>query len=139
MLFRSLYNNPIIQQERIQKIMIGFLSGIKAKLKSLDCDNDVFCYLFKGRGCTSNVTAAVTLNKEDFDRMQFPSSWYYYLNKNGEGQAVEFPIRVKSVLRRSLKHCIVNSVGTLVQAPTYIFEIVKLYITRIPCSLDSIK
>ena len=26
------------------------------------------------------------LNKEDFDRMQFPSSWYYYLNKNGEGQ-----------------------------------------------------
>ena len=78
------------------------------------------------------------LNKEDFDRMQFPSSWYYYLNKNGEGQAVEFPIRVKPVLRRSLKHYIKNSVGALVQAP-YIFEILKLYITKIPCSLDSIK
>ena len=83
MLFRSLYNNPMIQPERIQKTMFGFFSGIKVKLKSksvdpnlsLDCDHDVFHYLFKDRGYKSNVTGAVMLNKEDFDKMELPPSW----------------------------------------------------------------
>ena len=78
------------------------------------------------------------LNKKT-DRMELPPSWYYYLNKNGEGQAVEFPVRVNPVLRWSLKHYIIDNVGALVQAPTYILEVIKLYITKLPCSLESLK
>ena len=73
MLFRSLYNNPMIQPERIQKTMFAFFSGIKVKLKSksadpnlsLDCDHDLFCYFFKDRGYKSNVTGAVIAQQED--------------------------------------------------------------------------
>jgi hypothetical protein len=79
------------------------------------------------------------LDKEDFARMLILPSWYYSLDKYGEGQALEFPIWAKSALKRSPKHYLLNDAGVLVQAPVYIFQVVKLYITKTPCSIDSLK
>ncbi len=78
------------------------------------------------------------LNKIDFERMLLPDTWHYTLKENGEGYAIEFPIRAKSVLKRLNKEFILNDSGSLVRAPTYFIEIVTFYMTKNPCTEESL-
>ena len=46
-------------------------------------------------------------SKKDFSRFKWlPDSWWYYLNEHGEGNAVDFPIKIKAVLSWSPAHFI---------------------------------
>ena len=123
-----------------------FLSAVKRQLKSkvldplftMEFGHDIFRYIFKDKGSPCNVPASVMLYKEDFERMRLPASWHYTLDKDGEGHSVEFPIRAKSILKRSRKEYIVNTSGVLVQGPVYLFEMVQFYMTKNPCSKESL-
>ena len=144
--FRDLYDNPGIETDRIEQFKIKFLQQVKSKLqsKSLDpmltveCDHDMFRYLVRGKGYPSDVPGATMLDKDDFVRFMFPSSSYYALNKLGDGYCMEFPVSAKPVLKRSRKDFVVNNEGILIQSPTYIFEMASFYVTKRPCSKDSI-
>lgn len=105
---------------------------------TVECDHDIFRYLVREKGYPSNVSGATMLDKDDFVQFMLPSSWYYTLNKDGDGYSVEFPVRAKPVLKRSRKDFFVNNDGSLIQSPTYIFEMATFYITKRPCSKDSI-
>ena len=100
--------------------------------------HDVYRYIFRNKGLPSRIPGAILLQKEDFQRMMLPSTWSYTLDKRGEGQSVEFPVRAKPVLKRSIQEYIINDCGALVKAPVYIFETVNFYITKQPCSKDSL-
>lgn len=145
-LLRTLYDSPEVAPERLTKARAEFLSGLKLKLKSksvdpmmtCNCDHDIFRYIFNNKGYPSELRGAIMLDKEDFSRFLLPTSWYYCLDKSGEGREVEFPVRAKLHLKKSTKHFILNNSGILVEAPTYLFEVVTFYITKTPCSKDSL-
>lgn len=142
-----MYENPEIESNRIEHFKIKFLQAVKSKLRSssldplftVECEHDIFRYLVRGKGYPSNVRGATMLEKDDFTRFALPSAWFYTLNKFGDGYRVEFPVRAKPVLKRSSKDFVVNNDGILIQSQTYIFEMVTFYITKRPCSKDSIQ
>lgn len=103
-----------------------------------NCDHDVFRYIFNKKGYPSEIPGAIMLDKGDFSSFSLPTSWYYCLDKNGECREVEFPIRAKLHLKKATKHFIFNRSGVLVKAPIYLFEVVTFYITKTPCSKDSL-
>ena len=90
------------------------------------------------KGIHQKFVKQLMLDKEDFSRFLLPNSWYYCFDKSGEGRKVEFPIRAKPHLRKSTKHFILDNTGAMVQAPTYVLEVVTFYITQTPCSKDSL-
>lgn len=115
--------------------MLKFMHVVKAKLRSklmdpnltVECDHDVFRYLFGKKDCPSRVPGATMLNKDDFVDLTLPSSWH----------CIEFPVRAKSVLRRTKKDYFLNDDGILVLSPSYVVEMATFYITKNPCSKDS--
>ena len=143
--FRVLYDNPVLEASRIDNFAVKFQLAIKAKLKSkcldprivVECEHDVYRYIFNGKGSQSNVPGATMFEKEDFERMMLPDSWFYTLNKHGDGHCVDFPIRIKPILRKSTKDYRLNA-GILVESPRYLFEMLSLYMTKRPCSKDSL-
>jgi hypothetical protein len=132
----------------VDEAVVKFLCRLKGKLKSksldpifnIDMDHDVFRFLFNGKGHPANMAGAVLLDKHDFDRMPLlDESWWYCLKKNGEGSKVDFPIRAKPILRKSTSHYILDENNALVQAPSFVQEIVSFYVTTNPCSVDSLR
>ena len=107
--FRSLYDNPQPSSESVDEVAVKFISAIKGKLRSksmdpiftINMDHDISRYLFSGKGSPSNVSGAVLLEKNDFERMPLlTESWWYCLNRIGEGREVDFPLRAKPILRK---------------------------------------
>lgn len=70
--------------------------------------------------------------KEDFSRLFLPPFWHYYLNQLGQGVAVNFPIKLKSVLKMSRK-CFIVSNGVLRQATMSPIEKLTITINRKAC------
>ena len=141
-----MYDDPDINEERAEDFKLELLQTIKEKLQSkcldptttMKCQHDIFRHLFWGKGYESNVRGAVMLNKEDFVNLNFPPSWYYSLKKDSNGHCFEFPIRAKLVLRKSKKDFVLDGDGMLVQSPQYIKEVLTQYMTKQPCSRNSL-
>ena len=141
-----MYDNPEIDGKRLEAVAIKFLNAVKRHLKcktldpkfTIEFDHDIFRYIFRDKGLPSSLPGATLLAKNDFERMMLPCSWHYTLNKHGEGHSIEFPVRAKPVLKRSTTDYVINNSGVLVQAPTYLFELVNFYITKDPCSKESL-
>lgn len=103
-------------------------------------DHDIFRFLFNDKGHPANMTGAILLDQHDFDRIPLlDESWWYSLNKNGEGNKVDFPIRAKPILRKSTLHYTLDKNSALVQGPSFVQEIVSFYVTTNPCSVDSLR
>lgn len=104
---------------------------------TVECDHDVFRYLFGKKGCPSRVPGAIMLNKDDFVDLTLPSYWHYTLNKDGDGYCIEFPVRAKSFLKKTKQDYFFNHDHILVPSPSYVVEMATFYITKNPCSKDS--
>ncbi len=106
-----MYDCPVINNHRLEAARVKFLNAVKKHLKcksldpkfSIEFDHDIFRYVFKNKGFPSNLPGATMMHKDDFERMMLPSSWYYSLNKQGEGHSVESPVRAKPVLKKIVK------------------------------------
>ena len=105
---------------------------------TVEMDHDIFRYLFNGKGKPSNCRGAVLLDKKDFERMQLNESWWYCLNRNGEGSKVDFPLRAKAVLRKPTAHFVLDKNNAFVKSPSFMLENVLFYLTKKPCSVDSL-
>ena len=78
--------------------------------------HDITRYVFGGRGKLSGDGISMLCEKEDFVRPCLPLFWHYYLNQLGQGVAVNFPVKLKSMLKMSRNRLIVSN-GELGQAP----------------------
>ena len=94
-------------------------------------DHDIIRYAFRGRGKLSGDRISM-LYEKDFSRLCLPSFWHYYLNQLGQGVAVNFPVKLKSVLKMSRKRFIVSN-GKLGQAPMSPVEKLIITINRKAC------
>ena len=72
---------------------------------------------------------------KDFSMLCLPPCWHYYLHQLGQNVAVNFPMKLKLVLRLS-KKCFIVSNGILVQATMSPIE--KLIITSNRNACDQI-
>ena len=99
--------------------------------------HNIIRYLFRGRAKLSGDGVSVVYEKDDFNRFCLPSFWHYYLNQLGQGVAVEFPVKLHSVLRMS-KKCFIMSNSGLEQAPLFLVHKVTITINRKVCDKFSI-
>lgn len=100
-------------------------------------DHDIIRHVFSGRGRLSGDGVSMPYEKDDFSRFCIPQFWHYYLNQLGEGIVVNFPIKLKSVLKMSKKRFIVPN-GELTQAPMSPMEKVTITVNRKACNRFSI-
>ena len=141
------FSYPRISSERLEAAAVNFTEAILGLLKckavratystEILLDHDIIRYLFRGRGKLSGDRISLLYEKEDFTRLCLPPFWYYYLNQLGQGVAVNFPIKLKSVLKMSRKRFIVSS-GALVQATMSPIEKLIITINRKACDQFSI-
>jgi hypothetical protein len=78
------------------------------------------------------------LAKEDFSRLKYLSShWWYYMSDNGEGMAVDFPLKIKPLLSWSPAHSYVNK-GTVCKALRFPLEKICVTLVKKPCNVDNL-
>lgn len=144
-IYRS-YSRPLtpsddVLLESCREFAVGVVSCLKSASFSpiyLPMRLDVWRFVVHQRGKESNHRGHLMLEKNDVSRLKFlPNNWWYFLNENGEGKAVDFPIKVKPVLSWSpltFELC----KGKLCQAPRMPLEKLKLYILKRPCNVNNL-
>lgn len=97
-------------------------------------------YLVQDRGRKANKRGAYLLEKDEFDRFtHLPNHWHYVLNLHGEGNAIDFPIRVRPFLGRlSAKDFVVRPNNTLTKAPILYVEKLSVYFVKRACNSDNV-
>ena len=143
-IYRS-YSRPLtpsddVLLESCREFAVGVVSCLKSASFSpiyLPMRLDVWRFVVHQRGKESNHRGHLMLEKNDVSRLKFlPNNWWYFLNENGEGKAVDFPIKVKPVLSWSpltFELC----KGKLCQAPRMPLEKLK-YILKRPCNVNNL-
>ena len=66
-------------------------------------DHDIVRYVIRRKDKKAHDGVSILYEKDDFSRLELPQYWWYYLNELREGIAVDFPIKLKTVLTY-LKH-----------------------------------
>jgi len=123
----------------------GILVAVKSLLKSngvkaqhsctFAMKHDVYRYIFHNKGTLSRDAKHFMFNLMDFNKLSLPHHWWYVLDSNGQGKAVDFPVKMKTYLGRSPKHFILQE-GKLTEAPRIPLEMVSLTINTKACSKD---
>ena len=100
---------------------------------------DVWRYIIKGKGRQSEHRGHLLVGKEDLTRLKFlPTNWWYILDENGQGKAVDFPIKVKTVLSWSPVTFMIDNKGKLCKAPRLPQEKLKLLVLKRPCGVNDL-
>lgn len=91
-----------------------------------------------GKGTQSEHRGHYLFDKDDLIKLKYlPAGWWYCLNHDGEGIAIDFPVKAKPILSWSQKK-IIKKDGKLVKGAQFTIEKVCLTIIRKPCTLESI-
>jgi len=99
--------------------------------------HDVYRYFFNNKGTLSRDSKYTMLSLKDFSKLSLPYHWWYILDANGQGKAVNFPVKMKAYLGSSPKHFILQA-GKLTEAPKMPLEMVSLIINTKACSQDNL-
>ncbi|XP_068681258.1 uncharacterized protein [Montipora foliosa] len=136
------YNNPCVSIERLEKAAVVFSEAILGILKcravkatysaEISFDHDVLRYIFKGQGKGPQNGVSMLYEKDDLKRFCLPSYWYCYLDQLGQGATIDFPLKLKPVLRFSKKRFIVLK-GEIKQAPLIPVEKLIIVVNRRAC------
>lgn len=139
------YTRPVTpSEEMLQEASRQFSLGVFSSLKSasfspvyVNVHLDVWRYVTQNKGTTSAHRGHLLLNKEDMHRLKFlPENWWYVLDGNGEGNAVDFPIKVKPVLSWSPSSYMLQA-GRLCKAPRLPRERLSITVLKRPCNVDN--
>ncbi|XP_031559337.1 uncharacterized protein LOC116295605 [Actinia tenebrosa] len=141
------YDNPVITRERIQHGAALFLEAVLTILKSnavkvsysaeIRLDHDIVRYVFRGKGKQAADGVCMLYDKYDFIRFDLPEYWYYYLHELGQGIAIDFPIKLKTVLSFVKKRYLISN-GQLKLAPNSPIEKVIIFVNRRACGCNNI-
>nr|XP_058973535.1 uncharacterized protein LOC131799865 [Pocillopora verrucosa] len=110
---KFVFGKSPVSVERVQSVSTSFLQGILSILRSnaikvnysseLRVDHDIVRYVIRRKDKKAHDGVSILYEKDDFSRLELPQYWWYYLNELREGIAVDFPIKLKTVLTY-LKH-----------------------------------
>lgn len=141
----SSFDRPLISQiTRIQEHKDILLYNITVKLKSKSRSphlfffhHDIFRQFFFNKGTTSRDGKAVMLALTDFSHLKLPYSWDQSLDSNGDGVAIQFPVRMQLHLTWSPKLTVFQD-GKLVTQPRMPLEKLSVQFICKPFSISKI-
>lgn len=131
--------------ERLQQASQQFACAITSALRSqrsaplhASIDLDVWRYIVCGKGIPSEHHGHHLYGKNDFSKFKYlPSNWWYNLDDDGNGTAVDFPLKAKPILSWSPKTFLKTDKG-MVEAKRFPIEKVCLTIIRKSCTAEQI-
>ena len=115
-IFRS-YNHALNPDEqsmvnagrKFYSAVVSYLKGKTIAPIYINMELDVWRFIMENKGIPSQYKGYMLYEKVDFVRFETPPShWFYILNEHGEGIAVDFPIKAKTVSSWTPSHYIVN-------------------------------
>ncbi|KAK3738195.1 hypothetical protein QZH41_012779, partial [Actinostola sp. cb2023] len=136
----SSFGKPFISQNRLQEGIDSLLYNLCVKLKAKSRSPHTFCFqhdvfrnLFSGKGNVSRDGKAMMMINNDFQHLPFPPAWGQSLDKNGDGVAIQFPIRMQLHLSWSPRLTAFQD-GKLVTKPRMPLEKLSVQFVRQPFS-----
>ena len=134
-----------ITDERLQgacrALSAASLTTIRGKTTSsfyANIELDIWRYVMHNKGIPSAHRGHFLYEKIDFRRWKhLPAHWWYFLDANDEGQAVDFPLKAKPILCWTPAHYF-NKDKELCKAQRYPMEKICLTISKRPCNLQNI-
>jgi hypothetical protein len=143
-LYRN-YDKPPVTDSQLEEECRNFCVGMTSALKSprsspvyTNMSLDVWRFVTCGKGVASEHRGNQLFEKDDLARFKYlPEDWWYYMNQDGEGVAVDFPFKARPVLSWSPQK-ITQKGGKLVKAARFPIEKVCLTIIRRACNTDNI-
>ena len=93
--------------------------------------------MWQGKGIASEHKGYKMYNLDDFSKLELPDTWWYYLDHHGEGKAIQFPIKMKSVLSWTPKRFVFKD-GLLKQAKRLPIEKAKIHFCRRACNVQTL-
>ena len=143
-LFRSYENPKISDEKRIEQGSRNFCEAITRTLKGKSSapvdvyiDLDLQRWLWKGKGTPSQHKGYKLYENADFCHLILPETWWYYLDRNGEGRAISFPLKMKSVLSWTPKHFTIEN-GDFKQVARLPIEKLRVHIARQACCVETL-
>lgn len=143
--FRSFDNPPKPSQAKLEEACHEFYHGILSSLRAkslspvyIKMDLDLWRYFSFNRGAESQHTGYQLYQIEDFSWFEkLLQNWWYFLNRDGEGQAVKPPLKIKPVLSWTPAIQVFRE-GTLMPSPRMSLEKMCVDILRRPCGVDNL-
>ena len=103
-------------------------SALKSQSSSpvyINMDRDVWRFITYGKGTVSEHRGNHLFEKDDMVRLKYlPNDWWYYLNQDGEGIAVDFPFKARAILSWSPQK-FVKKDSKLVKVARFPMEIIR--------------
>lgn len=97
------------------------------------------CVFFNKGRPAQNHPGWLLLEKDDFSRLNLPDYWWYAFDCHGQGKAISFPLRAKTVLSYSSKRYFRDANGNTVLAPRKPVETLIFFIARCQRSVVNVK
>ena len=132
-----MYERPAVDHYRLEMAGQNFCRAIPTNIKGSSIppvdvlmDLDIQRYLWRGKDAVSEHKGYTLYNREDFSRFTtLSNSWWYHLNSNGQGTAIDFPIKMRSILSWTPAHFVKES-GKLKKGPVAPIEKLKLHFEK---------
>ena len=102
------YENPNPPVRELYDSCTSMITAIKDSLKSgcikknrvnIKFRSDCFKFLFGDKGKVDGSRSGRLYELEDFPHSYFSENWYKYLDKNGDGYEIDFPVRMKASIK----------------------------------------
>ena len=121
------------------------MHAVKSSLKSksfgpiyVNVDLDVWRYINYNQGKECGHKGHKLYEKMDFSRLEgLPEDWFYTLNQHGEGIAIDFPIKAKTVLSWTPLNYVGKN-GKLDIAPRIPIEKIKIEFAKRACNINNV-
>ena len=121
------FENPIAYAA----IKESLKSGCVRKSRMTVCFRlDCFKFLFGGKGKADGSRSGHLYELEDFPNSYFYGSWCKYLDKNGDGYEIDFPVRMKPYIKWTDGRYCKSDTGELIFAPKTFTETVVMLLCK---------
>lgn len=102
-------------------------------------DLDIWRYISNTKGIPSEHKGHTLYQKEDFNLFcTLQSNWWFYLDQNLQGQAIDFPLKIKPILSWTSKTYVCDCNGNPIPAPRMPIEKLCITMAKRACSADTL-
>ena len=136
------YAHPTPSFRLVVDFVSSFVCAVKKSLRcgpvcnrtfTLSVRTDVFKFLFNGKGSVVRGKRSLSYVLDDFDSDYFPSNWYVWYNKLGNGCKVDFPCFMHSYVKFAPTHYLLSDTDTPIAQPRTYEEIVTITLVKCCC------